>query len=187
MLWPVSDRASLRSYLWSTSYGMISGRSANAAGCPVCLFRRGLVHHEDTTDRPPSHRASLRTPVRDQLRARDHRGMASWWLSSADGLTGWGECVAGAGPWYSYETIDTAWHVLRDYLAPLLLGLEMQPARGGGRTLQRRARPRHGPGRAGERRLGSAGPRPGPVAGRGCWAASAAACRWVSASASSQP
>jgi O-succinylbenzoate synthase len=39
-----------------------------------------------------------------------------------DGLTGWGECVAGAGPWYSYETIDTAWHVLRDYLAPALLG-----------------------------------------------------------------
>lgn len=40
----------------------------------------------------------------------------------ADGLTGWGECVAQAGPWYSYETIETAWHILRDILAPLVLG-----------------------------------------------------------------
>jgi O-succinylbenzoate synthase len=46
-----------------------------------------------------------------------------------DGLAGWGECVAGAGPWYSYETIETAWHVLRDYLAPALLGEDIrQPA-----------------------------------------------------------
>jgi O-succinylbenzoate synthase len=42
----------------------------------------------------------------------------------ADGLTGWGECVAQAGPWYSYETIETAWHVLRDILAPMVLGQE---------------------------------------------------------------
>lgn len=38
------------------------------------------------------------------------------------GHVGWGECVAGEGPWYSYETIQTAWHVLRDFLAPLLIG-----------------------------------------------------------------
>ncbi|MCB0256608.1 MAG: o-succinylbenzoate synthase [Anaerolineae bacterium] len=44
---------------------------------------------------------------------------------TSDGLTGWGECVAGAGPWYSYETIETAWHVLRDYLAPAVLGHEI--------------------------------------------------------------
>ncbi len=36
------------------------------------------------------------------------------------GITGWGECVASSGPWYSYETNQTAWHVLRDYLIPLL-------------------------------------------------------------------
>ncbi len=40
----------------------------------------------------------------------------------AEGLTGWGECVASAGPWYSYETIETAWHVLRDFLIPVVLG-----------------------------------------------------------------
>ena len=41
------------------------------------------------------------------------------------GLTGWGECTAGAGPWYSSETIGTAWHVLRDFLAPAVLGQEV--------------------------------------------------------------
>lgn len=40
----------------------------------------------------------------------------------ADGLTGWGECVAGARPDYAAETIVTAWHVLKDYLAPGLIG-----------------------------------------------------------------
>jgi O-succinylbenzoate synthase len=42
-----------------------------------------------------------------------------------DGLTGWGECVAAHGPWYSYETTGTAWHVLRDFLVPQMLGLEI--------------------------------------------------------------
>ena len=42
-----------------------------------------------------------------------------------DGLTGWGECTAGAGPWYSSETIGTAWHVLRDFLVPAVLGQEV--------------------------------------------------------------
>lgn len=43
----------------------------------------------------------------------------------AGGLTGWGECVASAGPWYSYETVETAWHMLRDFLAPAILGQEI--------------------------------------------------------------
>ena len=43
----------------------------------------------------------------------------------AGGLTGWGECTAGAGPWYSSETIGTAWHVLRDFLIPAVLGHEV--------------------------------------------------------------
>jgi O-succinylbenzoate synthase len=39
----------------------------------------------------------------------------------ADGLTGWGEVVAAEQPRYSYETAGTAWHVIRDYLAPAVL------------------------------------------------------------------
>ena len=41
------------------------------------------------------------------------------------GLTGWAECTAGDGPWYSYETVETAWHVLRDFLVPSLLGRDV--------------------------------------------------------------
>jgi O-succinylbenzoate synthase len=41
------------------------------------------------------------------------------------GLTGWGECTAMAGPWYSSETIGTAWHVLRDFLIPAVLGQDV--------------------------------------------------------------
>lgn len=40
----------------------------------------------------------------------------------AEGLTGWGECVAMAEPYYSYETNQTAWHILRDFLIPAILG-----------------------------------------------------------------
>jgi O-succinylbenzoate synthase len=45
-----------------------------------------------------------------------------------DGITGWGECVASEGPWYSYETNQTAWHVLRDFLIPLLFQTAIRAA-----------------------------------------------------------
>ena len=40
----------------------------------------------------------------------------------AGGLTGWGEVACGDDPFYSYETPETAWHILRDYLVPWSLG-----------------------------------------------------------------
>jgi O-succinylbenzoate synthase len=39
----------------------------------------------------------------------------------ADGLAGWGECVAMSRPAYSCETIGTAWHLLADFLIPAVL------------------------------------------------------------------
>jgi o-succinylbenzoate synthase len=39
-----------------------------------------------------------------------------------DGACGVGECVADANPYYSAETTRTAWHVIAEFLAPLLLG-----------------------------------------------------------------
>ncbi len=38
----------------------------------------------------------------------------------AEGLTGWGECTAGEHPYFSDETIDTAWSVTAAELAPSL-------------------------------------------------------------------
>jgi o-succinylbenzoate synthase len=43
----------------------------------------------------------------------------------ADGVAGWGECVAEARPFYSPETTETAWHVLRDYLVPMIFSREV--------------------------------------------------------------
>lgn len=37
----------------------------------------------------------------------------------------WGECVAGEGPWYSPETIETAWLILTSYLLPTVLGTDI--------------------------------------------------------------
>ena len=45
-----------------------------------------------------------------------------------DGVAGWGECVAGENPSYSPETTETAWHVLRDHLWPLLKGNQLASA-----------------------------------------------------------
>jgi len=41
------------------------------------------------------------------------------------GRSHWGECVAGEGPWYSYETVETAWQMLKGYLVPAVLGREL--------------------------------------------------------------
>jgi len=40
------------------------------------------------------------------------------------GESGWGECVAEHNPYYSSETTETAWHVIHEFLAPLVLGVE---------------------------------------------------------------
>lgn len=48
--------------------------------------------------------------------------------ADVDGITGWGECVAGETPAYSPETTETAWHVLRDFLWPLVRGTDFAAA-----------------------------------------------------------
>jgi O-succinylbenzoate synthase len=44
----------------------------------------------------------------------------------AGGLIGYGECVADRDPGYSYETSGTAWHILRDFLIPQMIGVEIE-------------------------------------------------------------
>ncbi len=46
----------------------------------------------------------------------------------ADGLTGYGECVATRDPGYNYETTGTAMHILNDFVAPLILGKDIKDA-----------------------------------------------------------
>jgi O-succinylbenzoate synthase len=43
----------------------------------------------------------------------------------SEGITGWGESVAEGTPFYSYETVTTAWHILKDFLIPSILGKDL--------------------------------------------------------------
>ncbi|MGF1505105.1 MAG: o-succinylbenzoate synthase [Chloroflexi bacterium] len=43
----------------------------------------------------------------------------------AGGLTGWGESPVSAAPGYSYETVETAWHIQHDFLIPALRGADI--------------------------------------------------------------
>ena len=46
----------------------------------------------------------------------------------ADGVTGWGEVTTGEAPYYNYETTDTAWLVISEFVVPLLIGKELSTA-----------------------------------------------------------
>jgi O-succinylbenzoate synthase len=48
--------------------------------------------------------------------------------ADVDGTTGWGESTAGEDPYYCYETVETARHILRDYLWPVMRGREFSSA-----------------------------------------------------------
>jgi len=47
-----------------------------------------------------------------------------------DGGEGWGECTAGEGPFYSEEWTETAWATLKDFLAPMVVGRQVENAEG---------------------------------------------------------
>jgi o-succinylbenzoate synthase len=46
-----------------------------------------------------------------------------------EGVEGWGECVAGEGPFFSDEWVETAWATTREFLAPLLIGQNVAQAK----------------------------------------------------------
>ena len=48
--------------------------------------------------------------------------------TEGEGVIGWGESTAGENPFYSYETVETAWLILRDYLWPIVRGKEIAAA-----------------------------------------------------------
>lgn len=44
------------------------------------------------------------------------------------GAEGWGECTAGEGPFYSDEWAETAWPTMKEFLAPMVVGKEIESA-----------------------------------------------------------
>jgi O-succinylbenzoate synthase len=73
-------------------------------------------------------RLPLKEPFRISSGVVTERRICLVELASADGITGWSECVAGEQPNYSAETIDTAWLAIREWLAPRLLSAPVKSA-----------------------------------------------------------
>jgi o-succinylbenzoate synthase len=48
--------------------------------------------------------------------------------AGVDGLHGWGEITAAEDPFYNAETTDTAWHIVRDFIVPLVVGQSVDSA-----------------------------------------------------------
>ncbi|HVA57022.1 MAG: o-succinylbenzoate synthase [Gemmatimonadaceae bacterium] len=69
-------------------------------------------------------RLALKEPFRISSGTIAERRVCLLELRAADGTTGWSECVAGEQPNYSPETIDTAWHAMREWLSRRVLGVE---------------------------------------------------------------
>ena len=66
----------------------------------------------------------LRSPFETSFGRSEARDCILLEAQSGD-LTGYGECVADRDPGYSYETVQTAWHILSDFILPAVLGRDL--------------------------------------------------------------
>ena len=71
-------------------------------------------------------RLALKEPFRISSGVEHERRILLLEITDRDGAVVWAECVAGALPNYSPETIDTAWLAVREWLAPRLLGASVE-------------------------------------------------------------
>jgi o-succinylbenzoate synthase len=70
-------------------------------------------------------RLPLRDPFTSSSGVRSERRLLLLRVRGSEGLDGWGECVAGETPAYSYETTETAWNLLERFVMPGLVGREV--------------------------------------------------------------
>ncbi len=71
-------------------------------------------------------RLPLKEPFRISSGEVHERRILLLELHDASGASVWSECVAGEAPNYSSETIDTAWLVIERWVAPRVLGHEIE-------------------------------------------------------------
>jgi o-succinylbenzoate synthase len=57
--------------------------------------------------------------------------------ADCEGVEGWGECVAGEGPFFSDEWVETAWATIREFLAPSLIGRTIAHAKDSAQLMSR--------------------------------------------------
>lgn len=67
-------------------------------------------------------RLPLKEPFRISSGITTERRILLLEIEDADGAVSWGECVAGEEPFFSAETIDTAWFAIERWIVPQVLG-----------------------------------------------------------------
>ena len=72
-------------------------------------------------------RLPLVTPFETSFGRIDHKECILVELR-ADDLIGFGESAVERDPGYNYETVGTAWHILKEFVAPLILGQDVLDA-----------------------------------------------------------
>lgn len=68
----------------------------------------------------------LKSPFATSFGTFTHKDFLLLEAKDESGTIGWGESVAFNAPWYNEETLQTNWHMLEDYLIPLILNKEIQ-------------------------------------------------------------
>lgn len=71
----------------------------------------------------------LRMPLRSAFETSFGRSVTRDCLLlivKADGIEGYGECVADWEPGYSSETVGTEWHILQEFMIPFVIGTEFE-------------------------------------------------------------
>ncbi len=70
-------------------------------------------------------RMQLRNPFRTSFGVEQDATILLVSLKTGD-KTGWGECVAREGPWYSGETINSSVHLITNYIGPWLMKTDLE-------------------------------------------------------------
>ncbi len=68
----------------------------------------------------------LLTPFSSGIGKVDSRESIILQLEDEDGFVGWGEVVAFSSPWYTEETVKSCWHIIQDFLLPLLINTKIK-------------------------------------------------------------
>ena len=69
-------------------------------------------------------RLPLVRPFRTSSSVKTHIEHILVRVETDTGDIGWGECASPSDPYYCPETVETCWHILKDFLLPLTLGRE---------------------------------------------------------------
>ncbi len=96
-----------------------------AFGCAIYKRVPGVMRIEQLTLREI--RMRLKAPFETSFGVLQDRRILLVEIT-ADGIRGWGEVTALESPCFNSETTDTAWHIVSDFVAPMLVGQKIAVA-----------------------------------------------------------